>query len=219
MTPCQLRAWGCPVVLRRRPGSRQPWTDCHPQARTENAGCSWKHTHSFDGNNESFRSFPARVQALLRIQHAGSHIIRFKMLPSTERAEAWTLRLPASAPRLCRRPPPQTSDLIPIRHSIRGLLVGEVGLMVWQPPENDEQAIICMCSCMLLLGKDQRPAPASSLGSLKPTDEPCHQRARASKCRILAIMSLNFPFLVPRPSTVCINLAMGRSPTKLGPAS
>lgn len=85
--------------------------------------------HGFYGNDQSFRSFPAHVHALVRTLLCESHVIHSKIYPRYKTYHSIELvrdnfsswREPHESP---------TTDVILLGHSMGGLLAADVVLMV-----------------------------------------------------------------------------------------
>ncbi|KAJ6438480.1 catalytic protein [Purpureocillium lavendulum] len=89
--------------------------------------------HGFYGNDQSFRSFPAHVHALLRTLLADSHVIHSKIYPRYKTYKAIEVARDNFSAWLEPHESP-TTDVILVGHSMGGLLAGEVVLVPNQSP-------------------------------------------------------------------------------------
>lgn len=85
--------------------------------------------HGFNGNDQSFRSFPAHVHSLLGSLLAESHVIHSKIYPRYKTYRALGVARDNFSAWLEPHESPNT-DVILVGHSMGGLLAAEVVLMV-----------------------------------------------------------------------------------------
>ncbi|UNI18883.1 hypothetical protein JDV02_005121 [Purpureocillium takamizusanense] len=93
--------------------------------------------HGFYGNDQSFRSFPAHVHALLRTLLADSHMIHSKIYPRYKTYKAIEVARDNFSAWLEPHESP-TTDVILVGHSMGGLLTGEVVLMPNKSPYHQQ---------------------------------------------------------------------------------
>lgn len=96
--------------------------------------------HGFYGNDQSFRSFPAHLHALLTTLLTDSHVIHSKIYPRYKTYRAISIARDNFSAWLEPHESPNT-DVILVGHSMGGLLAAEVVLLVsrrlYQPPWDD----------------------------------------------------------------------------------
>jgi pimeloyl-ACP methyl ester carboxylesterase len=85
--------------------------------------------HGFYGNDQSFKSFPAHVHALLRELLVDTHVIHSKLYPRYKTYKAIELARDNFSAWLEPHEEDGT-DVVLVGHSMGGLLAGEVVLMV-----------------------------------------------------------------------------------------
>ncbi|KAM4056227.1 putative serine esterase [Hirsutella rhossiliensis] len=89
--------------------------------------------HGFYGNDQSFKSFPAHVHALLRALLAESHVIHSKIYPRYKTYHAIEVARDNFSAWLEPHESP-TTDVILVGHSMGGLLAAEIVLMPKRGP-------------------------------------------------------------------------------------
>lgn len=90
------------------------------------------YVHGFMGNNTSFRSFPAHVHNYLKDALAESHVIHSKVYPRYKTYKA----IEVARDNLSKWLEPHESektDVVLAGHSMGGLLVADLALMVTHP--------------------------------------------------------------------------------------
>lgn len=85
--------------------------------------------HGFYGNDQSFRSFPAHLHALLASSLAETHVIHSKIYPRYKTYRAIEIARDNFSAWLEPHESP-TTDVVLVGHSMGGLLAAEVVLMV-----------------------------------------------------------------------------------------
>lgn len=86
--------------------------------------------HGFLGNDQSFRSFPAHVHALLTNLLADSHVIHSKIYPRYKTYRAVDVARDNFSEWLTPHESP-TTDVVLVGHSMGGILAADIILMVW----------------------------------------------------------------------------------------
>jgi pimeloyl-ACP methyl ester carboxylesterase len=85
--------------------------------------------HGYNGNNQSFRSFPAHVHNYLKTSLADSHRIHSKIYPRYKTYRAMQVGVDSFSEWL-RAADGEETDVVLVGHSMGGILAGEVVLMV-----------------------------------------------------------------------------------------
>lgn len=88
------------------------------------------YVHGFMGDNTSFRSFPAHVHNYLREALADSHVIHSKVYPRYKTYKAIEVARDNFSKWLAPHESDRT-DVVLVGHSMGGLLVADVALLVW----------------------------------------------------------------------------------------
>ncbi|PHH60483.1 hypothetical protein CDD81_1614 [Ophiocordyceps australis] len=159
--------------------------------------------HGFYGNDESFRSFPAHVHALVRTLLADSHVIHSKVYPRYKTYRAIQLARDRFSAWLEPHQSPST-DVILVGHSMGGLLAAEVVLIPSRDAQSQQQQFkhrilgtISLDSPFLGLHPGIVVSGISSL--FQPGQKPPDQAAQ-EQCSSASSQLETSPSLSPSPS-------------------